>query len=121
MNNVILNLRIDNERKSTAYWATADHRMVDVYLDGVKISEYNWNPSAHGDATLYEVESCLVSDALSVADGKSFEEFCKEYDYDLWGEGRERSYTIYNHCLDTYWTLVRTGSWERLKKIHEND
>lgn len=118
---LILNLKVKNKRPAREYWTTPKHMTVDVYLDGDKIGKYSWNPDVLGKIDLYDVESCFVSDARCVADGISFEEFCREFGYDIWGENREHYYKIYSDCVDTYWTLKKTGKWEDLKKLHEND
>ena len=118
----LLNLEVKNGRKANEYWTTSQHKTVDVYLDGVKIGNYSWNPDVHeSKPDLYDVESCFVSDARCVADGISFEEFCREFGYEIWGENRARYYQIYNACVDTYWALKKTGKWEELKALHEND
>ena len=118
----LLNLKIKNERKANEYWTTSKHKTVDVYLDGIKIGKYSWNPDVHeSKPDLYDIESCFISDAMLVADGISFEEFCQEFGYDIWGENRARYYQIYSDCVDTYWTLKKTGRLEELKALHEND
>ena len=118
----ILNLKVKNKRPAKEYWTTSKHMTVDVYLDGNKIGKYSWNPDVHGSTPgLYDIESCFVRDAECVSDGISFEEFCQEFGYDIWGEERARNYQIYNECVDTYWNLKNTGKWEDLKELHEND
>jgi hypothetical protein len=122
MREPILNLKVKNERPATESWTTARHKTVDVYLDGNKIGKYSWNPDVHGsEPELYDVESCFVKDAECVADGISFEEFCQEFGYDAWGEKRAKYYQIYSDCVDTYWTLKKTGKWEDLKNLHWDD
>lgn len=118
----ILNLKVKNKRPAKEYWTSAWHKTVDVYLDGNKIGKYSWHPGVHGSKPdLYDVESCFVKDAECVADGISFEEFCREFGYDIWGENRNRYYQMYSACVDTYWVLKNTGKWEDLKNLHWND
>lgn len=118
----ILNLKVKNKRPAKEYWTTPKHMTVDVYLDNQKIGKYSWNPEVHGnEPDLYDIESCFVRDAECVADGKSFEEFCREFGYDIWGTNRARYYQTYSDCVDTYWILKNTRKWEDLKKLHEND
>ena len=122
MKKPILNLKVKNKRPATEDWTTAQHKTVDVYLDDYKIGKYSWNPDFHGsEPELYDIESCFVKDAECVADGKSFEEFCREFGYDAWGENRAKYYQIYSDCVDTYWTLKKTGMYNELKTLHEND
>lgn len=122
MHKPILNLKVKNSRPAKEYWTTPKHRTVDVYLDNRKVGKYSWNPDVHGSKPdLYDVEACFVKDAECVADGKSFEEFCHEFGYDIWGTNRDKYYQTYSACVDIYWILKKTGKWEDLKNLHWND
>ncbi len=118
----LLKLSVANSRKSKRYWATPAHVDGDIYLNNVKIGTYTWNPEIHGKSpNLYEVESSLVLDASCVENGESFEDFCSGFGYDIWGVNRPEYYKQYNACVDTYWTLRKTGMYNELKTLHEND
>lgn len=122
MRKPILNLSLKNVRPSKRTWASTAHKDVDVYLKDNKIATYTWNPECHGEEPdLYDVESSLVLDARCVENGESFEDFCNYFGYDLWDEERADNYKAYESCVDTYWTLKKTGMYNELKNLHEND
>lgn len=67
---------------------------------------------------LYDVESALVSDAQCIESSITFEDFCDDLGY---SKDSIRALKIYAACQEIYGLLIRSGKWDELKTLHEND
>lgn len=57
--------------------------------------------------TLADLVHCIVSDAQTVADGQTFEDFAADMG---WDEDSRKAEKSYNGCRDAYFALVRMGA-----------
>ena len=56
--------------------------------------------------TLPDVLSCLVADCLGVRDGQTFEEWAREFGYDIDSRTAEK---VYRGCVEEWQALIRLG------------
>lgn len=87
--------------------------------DDITIGEaYVWKYVEPIYPDVYDVESSLTLDALCIESTLGFEGFCANLGYDPDSRKAEK---IYFACQEIFASLVRTGKWEELKKLHEED
>lgn len=67
---------------------------------------------------VYDVESCLVSDAGCIESSLDFKDFCWSFGY---SDDSIKAKEIYNQCKDILVRLIQTGKYDELKKLHEED
>lgn len=70
------------------------------------------------DPDLKNVLYCLWSDAQSVSDGQSFEDWCADFGYDT---DSRKAHKAYKACLKTYQALKRLGfDFEELAEFFQD-
>lgn len=83
-----------------------------------KLTKEIWSEIEPVYPDLYDVESALVSDAQCIESSITFEDFCDDLGY---SKDSIRALKIYAACQETYGLLIRSGKWDELKTLHEND
>lgn len=67
---------------------------------------------------LKDVEFALVSDAECYESSSDFEDFCVNLGYDSNSRKAEK---IYNACKDMWCILVKSGKYEEMKEVYQED
>lgn len=83
-----------------------------------KLTKETWKNIEPVYPDLYDVESALVSDARCIESSITFEDFCYELGY---SSDSIKALKIYAACQETYGLLIRSGKWDELKVLHEED